>query len=107
MAFIPFPTAFFSDYLASQTALLLYAGSLALLGLAAHAVGRRLLTTPGLLAAAAPLARLRLTCRATLAAPLFCALAIAASFASIAAARVLLCLLPFAVLVLNRRIRRL
>jgi uncharacterized membrane protein len=107
VAFIPFTTAFFSDYLASQTALVLYATSLGLLGLASYAVGRRLMTAPGLLAANAPLARVRLICRATLIAPLFCVVAMALAVVNLTAARACLCLLPVAVLLVNRRIQRL
>jgi uncharacterized membrane protein len=100
VSFIPFPTAFFSEYPASHTALVLYAAALSLLGLAAWRVGRQLLTLPGLLDPAAPLERIRWIGRRMLVTPVLCCLAIVLSWVSLPAARLALTLIPVAVLLL-------
>ena len=106
VAFIPFPTAFFSEYLAYQTSLVLYAASLAALGLAAWALCRQAINIPGLIDPAVPPLQARWLCRSMLGAPVMCALAISLSFVSLTAARIAMCLIPVMSALLARRVRK-
>jgi uncharacterized membrane protein len=106
VSFIPFPTAFFSENPASHTALVLYAASLAVLGLSAQQVARQLVQLPGVLDPDAPRQRMVWVRRRMLATPLLCVLAIALSWVSLPAARLTLTLIPVAVLLIAWRARR-
>ena len=106
VSFIPFPTAFFSEYLSSQTALILYAASLSVLGLAGYSVARRLQHRPALLDPGVPLARVASAARAMLVAPTLCLVAIGLAFVNLDASRICLCLIPLGSAWANHRMRR-
>lgn len=105
VAFIPFPTAFFSEYLAYQTSLILYAASLALLGFSSHALGRFVIHA-ALLDPSASESEVRRLNRSTLGVPVICLLAIGLSFFSLPAARLALMLIPAVVWWLGRPLSR-
>ena len=96
VSFIPFPTAFFSEYPAYRTSLVLYTASLALVGVAQAGLVRHIQRHPGLRLAgsAEDLARIH---RRAWAVPFVCGLSIALSFVSQPAARIVLLAIPVAV----------
>jgi uncharacterized membrane protein len=101
VSFIPFPTAFFSEYPGYRASLQFYAASLVLLGLAqrflwAHALTARFLA-PGV--TAAEVARLK---RRSWGVPIVGMLAILVAGWSLTAARLSLLLIPVAVVALDR-----
>ena len=110
VSFIPFPTAFFSEYPVYQTSLVLYATSLMLVGLAQVALWRYLSGTRGkarpLLDPALPAMEAALIRRRGWAVPTVCALAIAFSFVSMTLARCSLLLIPAAIWLFTRGLRR-
>ncbi len=105
VSFIPFPTAFFSEYSAYRTSLVLYTVSLALVGLAQLGLVRHVQRHPELQTAdAAPaLAQIH---RRSWGVPCMCGLAIALSLVSQIAARTSLFLIPLAVRLFEGGLRR-
>ena len=97
ISFIPFPTAFFSEYLAYQTSLIFYAASLALAGAAQIMVIRYVKAHRELQIAGAPEGTLAQLQRRSWAVPSVCVLAIALSFLNLLAARLALLAIPLAV----------
>jgi uncharacterized membrane protein len=97
ISFIPFPTAFFSEYLPYQTSLIFYAVSLALTGIAQIGVIRYVDAHRDLQAQDTPAGTLAQIQRRSWAVPAVCALSIALSFLSLAAARLSLLAIPLAV----------
>lgn len=106
VSFLPFPTAFFSEYLRFRSSLILYAVSLGLLGLASFRLARLALSVPGLLDPAVRREEAIWLCRSTLGPSVMCALAIGLSFWSLALARWALVLIPGVVWWLSRQTRR-
>jgi uncharacterized membrane protein len=105
VSFIPFPTAFFSEYPAYRTPLVLYTVSLALVGIAQAGLVRHVQRHPQLrVADSAPeLAQIH---RRAWAVPCVCGLSIVLSFFSQVAARSILLAIPFAVRLFEGGLRR-
>jgi uncharacterized membrane protein len=106
VSFLPFPTAFFSEYMPFRSPLILYAVSLGLLGLASFRLARVALSVPGLLDPAVRREEAIWLCRSTLGPSVMCALAIGLSFWSLSLARWALVLIPVVVWWLSRQTRR-
>ena len=106
VSFIPFPTAFFSENAAHQTSLVLYAVSLALVGVAQVSVVRHVQKHDGLRHPATPPGELALIERRAWTVPVLCSLAIALSFVSLVAARLALIAIPIAVRLSQRFLNR-
>ena len=105
VSFIPFPTAFFSEYPAYQTSLIFYATSLALVGAGLNGVVRHVRRHSRLQAADLPAGELDRIHRRIWAVPCVCLLAIALSFLSQPLARLSLLAIPFAVRLFDRPLR--
>jgi TMEM175 potassium channel family protein len=97
ISFIPFPTAFFSEYLRYQTSLIFYAASLALTGVAQVGVVRYVRTHRELQVPGTPEGTLAQIQGRSWAVPTVCLLAIALSFLNVVAARLALLAIPLAV----------
>jgi uncharacterized membrane protein len=107
VSFIPFPTAFFSEYPAYRTSLIFYAVSLVLVGLAQIALWRYLVRhADALLDPAIPPAEAALLNRRGWAVLTVCLLAIALSFLNLTLARFALLLIPVAVWLVTRGLHR-
>lgn len=106
VSFMPFPTAFFSEYPAYQTSLVLYAGALAAVGIAQQEMWRYAGRHPELQRDPQHRAPFVIGRHRSWAVPSVALLAIALSFVSLPAARISLTLIPLAVALLERLARR-